>query len=276
MFIIRTTGLALAMAGLMMGTPATAVEMYLNVPSIAGEQAVPGYPGVMELSELTIAPLTLTVTKEIDSASTAIFTATALGTPMGTVSTLLYNGAPGAQPDAKLDFFNTLISSYQTVGGTTEEFSFSADNPVQLYLDVPGIPGANGTPGYPNAMLIESFTLTSSSFTIVKLQDSASDDLLLANAQGVQFADARLLLYDALPPGAEPDAMLDFQNLLVTASQSVSDPVRPLEQHTFSFETLSQPVPEPGTGLLIAVAGAATALSRRRSLRGETSLRARV
>ena len=235
------------------GDAAGAVQSYLNIPSIAGVDGVPGYAGAMSIPSLTIAPHTLTVTKALDASSPAIFLATAQGTPTGTVSTLLYNGAPGAQPDAKLDFFSTLISSYQQINGTTEQFSFNADNPLELYLEVPGIPGESNTPGHANVMQINSFTLTGNNFTIVKLQDSASDDLFLANAQGVQFASARLLLYDALPLGSEPDAVLEFEDLLISSSQGVPDPVQPLEQHTFSFDTVSQGVPEPGALAMIGL-----------------------
>jgi type VI protein secretion system component Hcp len=243
-----------------------AVQSYLNIPSIAGVDGVPGYAGAMSIPSLTITPHTLTVTKAIDAASPAIFLATAQGAPTGTVSTLLYNGAPGAQPDATLDFFSTLISSYQA-NVTTEEFSFNADNPLELYLEVPGIPGASNTPGHASVMRINSFTLTGNEFTIVKLQDSASDDLFLANAQGVQFADARLLLYDVLSLGNAPDAVLEFDDLLISASQGVPDLVQPLEQHTFSFQTLSQPVPEPGTLGLLTLGAMIVGVGRRRASR---------
>jgi type VI protein secretion system component Hcp len=243
---------------------AGAVQSYLNIPSIAGVDGVPGYPGAMSIPSLTITPHTLTVTKAIDAASPAIFLATAQGTPTGTVSTLIYNGAPGAQPDAKLDFFSTLISSYQA-NVTTEEFSFNADNPLELYLEVPGIPGVSNTPGHASVMRINSFTLTGNAFTIVKLQDSASDDLFLANAQGVQFASARLLLYDSLPLGNAPDAVLDFEDLLISASQGIPDPVQPLEQHTFSFDAVSQGVPEPGTLGLLALGATMVGVGRRAS-----------
>lgn len=254
-------------AGMTAVNAAGAVQSYLNIPSIAGVDGVPGYAGAMSISSLTITPHTLTVTKAIDAASPAILLATAQGTPTGTVSTLIYNGAPGAEPDAKLDFFSTLISSYQE-NVTTEEFSFNADNPLELYLEVPGIPGVSNTPGHANVMRINSFTLTGNNFTIVKLQDSASDDLFLANAQGVQFASARLLLYDALPLGNEPDAALDFEDLLISASQGIADPVQPLEQHTFSFDTVSQGVPEPGTLALLGVGTAVVVGARRRTLAG--------
>ena len=241
---------------------AGAVQSYLNIPSIAGVDGVPGYAGAMSIPSLTILPHTLTVTKAVDAASPAIFLATAQGTPTGTVSTLLYNGAPGAEPDAKLDFFNTTIASYQANGGT-EEFSFNADNPLELYLEAPGIPGVSNTPGHAGVMRINAFMLTGNNFTIEKLEDSASDDLFLANAQGVQFASARLLLYDSLPLGNEPDAVLEFEDLLITASQGIGGRV-PLEQHTFSFDTVSQGVPEPGTLALLGAGAAVVGLLRRR------------
>lgn len=246
------------------GDAAAAVQSYLNIPSIAGVDGVPGYAGAMSIPSLTIMPHTLTVTKAVDAASPAIFLATAQGTPTGTVSTLLYNGAPGAQPDAKLDFFNTQIVSYQGNGGT-EEFSFNADNPLELYLEVPGIPGASNTPGHAGVMRIDSFKLTGNDFTIVKLQDSASDDLFLANAQGVQFPSARLLLYDSTPPGNEPDAVLEFADLLISSSQGLGGRVDPIEEHTFNFQTVSQGVPEPGTAALLGAGLLVVGGWRRRS-----------
>jgi type VI protein secretion system component Hcp len=264
--LMRLTALCLA-AGLAVSEPAQAVQSYLYIPSIAGEDSTPGYPGAMSVQSLTITPTTLTVTKEIDSASPAIFAAALGGTPLGTVKTLLYNGAPAGQPDATLNFFDALVSSYQSLNATTEEVSFNVDNPLELYLEVPGIPGASNTPGHPSVLQIESFTLTGNDFTIVKLQDSASDDLFLATAQGTHFANATLLLYNALPLGDSPAARLEFHNLLISSSQVAPDPARPLEQHTFNFEALSQRLPEP-TSLALLGVGAAFITGARRRGRG--------
>jgi type VI protein secretion system component Hcp len=151
---------------------------------------------------------------------------------------LFYNTVPAGPPDASLDFFDTLASSYQLLGGTTEEVGFNAQNPLQLYLEVPGIPGEASTPGHPNVMQIQSWSLVFNDFTIIKQQDTASDDLLLANAQGTHFAEARLLLYDSLPLGSSPDAVIEFEDLLISSSQ-LGGPGQP-EQHTFNFASLSQ------------------------------------
>lgn len=254
--LVRLSAFVIAATSLL-GSEALAVQSFIHVPGIAGEESTPGYPGVMTVESLTITPTNLTVIKAIDSASPAIFTAAALGTNLGTVETLLYNDAPAGPPDALLPFFDTLVSSYQG-NVTTEEITFAADNPLELYLEVPGIPGVSDTPGHPSVMRINSFTLTGSEFTIIKAEDAASDDLFLATANGVFFNEARLLLYDALPPGSEPDAVVEFQDLLITSMQSL--PNR-LEQVTFSFDTLSQPVvPEPSTAALalggLAIMGA--------------------
>jgi hypothetical protein len=74
-----------------------------------------------------------------------------------------------------------------------------------------------------------------------------------------------LLLYDALPLGNAPDAMLEFHDLLISASQNVPDPVQPLEQHTFSFDTVSQGVPEPGTLAMLGVGAAVVVGAWRRN-----------
>lgn len=257
--LVRHSALLIAAMSLL-GSEARAVQSFIHVPGIVGEDSTPGYPGAMTVESLTITPTNLTVTKAIDSASPAIATAAALGTNLGTVETLLYNAAPAGAPDALLPFFNALVSSYQA-NVTTEEITFAADNPLELYLEVPGIPGVSGTPGHPNIMRINSFTLTGNEFTIVKLEDGASDDLFLATANGVFFNEARLMLYDALPPGSEPDAVVEFQDLLISSMQSL--PNR-LEQVTFNFDSLSQPVvPEPST-FVAAIVGLAFVGTRRR------------
>jgi type VI protein secretion system component Hcp len=266
---IRLAALFLA-AGLAVAEPAfAAVQSYIHILSIVGEDSTPGYPGAMSVQSLTITPHALTITKAIDSASPAIFAAGVGGVSVGTVKTLLYNGAPAGQPDATLNFFDGLVSSYQALNGTMEEVIFNADNPLELYLEVPGIPGVSNTPGHPSVMQIRSFTLTGNDFTIVKLQDSASDDLFLATLQGTHFANARLLLYDSLPLGNTPDAIIDFSDLLISSSQGIADPVQLLEQHTFNFETLSQRIPEPTSLALLGVGAAVLGRARRRSRVGQ-------
>lgn len=253
------------LATLALISPTLAVETYINIPSIPGEDPTPGYPNAMAVSTLTITPQTLTVIRDLDGASDDLFLAAAQGTNLGTTSALLYNAAPAGPPDATLDFFNTLVSSYSFVDIDTEEVSFAAENPLELYLEVPGIPGVSNTPGHPSVIQIQSFSLTGNQFTIVKLQDSASDDLFLAAAQGDQFQIARLLLYDSIPLGPAPDAVIEFHDLLISSLQSIPHPVQPLEGVTFAFATLSQPIPEPATLALISIAvEIATCASRRR------------
>lgn len=253
---------AFVVAALSFTHPAAAVEMYLNIPSIDGEDPTPGYPNAMAASRVTIAPNEFSIIKQLDSASPDLFLAVANGTPLGTAKMLFYNTAPAGPPDAALDFFNTLATSYQVLGGAEEEVGFNAQNPLQLFLEVPGIPGETSTPGHPNVMQIQSWSLYANDFTIIKQQDSASDDLFLANAIGTHFPVARLLLYDSLPLGASPDAVVEFEDLLISSSQLSGGPGQ-LEEHTFFFESLSQ-VPEPASIALLLLATAITACATSR------------
>jgi type VI protein secretion system component Hcp len=239
---------------------AAAVSTYVNLPGIAGVDPTPGYPGAIQASTFTITPHTLSIVKKTDAASPQLFSAVAMGTPLGTVSALLYNGTPANPPDATLNFFSSLGSSYEVLAAPNERVTFNAANPLDLFLEVPGIPGASNTPGHPQVLHIQSFTLTANDFTIVKLQDSASDDLLAANALGTHFPVARLLMYNAQPPGAAPDAVVEFHDLLISSSQGLPDPVQPLEQHTFNFDSLG--VPEPGAAALAGAALFAVAMRR--------------
>jgi type VI protein secretion system component Hcp len=241
---------------------AFAVQMYLNIPSINGEDSTPGYPDAMAASRVTISPNEFSIIKELDTASPALALAVVNGSPLGTSTMLFYNTAPSGQPDAALSFFSTFATSYQSLGGTEEEVGFSAQNPLQLYLEIPGIPGVSNTPGHPNVMQIDSWSLFANDFTIVKQQDTASDDLFLANAQGTHFPVGRLLLYDSLPLGASPDAVIEFEDLLVSSSQFLGGPGQ-LEEHTFNFASLSQ-VPEPTSAMpLLLAAAVAAAVTRR-------------
>lgn len=239
--------------------PALAVETYINLPTIPGENPTPGYPGAIAASPITITPQTLAVTKNSDSTSAPILAAALGGTSLGNISVMLYNSTPAGPPDATLNFFNSTIGSYQS-NGATEDVSFSADNPLQLYLEIPGIPGESNTPGHANIMSIDSFSLFGD-FSIEKLTDGASDDLFLATAQGTVFPIARLLLYDTLPPAAAPDAIIEFHDVLATSASSIGGG---RESYSFNFDTLSQPIPEPTTFTLLAAAIALFATARRR------------
>jgi type VI protein secretion system component Hcp len=215
----------------------------------------------MAVSSVRIRLSEFTITKTLDSASPQLALAVAGGDPLGTSKLLLYNAAPAGPPDARLDFFNTLASSYQT-NGITEEVTFNSVNPLALFLEVPGIPGESNTPGHPDVIQLESFALSGNEFEIVKQQDSASPALFLANVMGEFFPATRLLVYDSLPPGAAPDVVIEFQDLYITSSQILQGGGQPLEEHTFSFNTLAQ-VPEPGAMLLVVLAGAVVAVRRR-------------
>lgn len=239
--------------------PVVAGQSFINIPSIAGEDEVPGYPGAMAVSKLTIMPSTLTVERESDAASINIQFAALSGTPLGTINAMIYNTAPIGAPDATLGFFNTLISSYSVLSPTTEEVAFYSDNPLELYLQVPGIPGVSSTPGYSDIMQIQSFSLITSEFTIVKAQDSASGDLFLASAQGNVFPFARLLLYDSSPVQGVPDGLVEFGSLLVSSFQTIEIDGRFFDQVSFSLV----PVPEPTTSIFVLIVMAATLFSAR-------------
>ena len=242
--------------------PAVAAVSYVNAPGIQGVDPTPGYPGAMAASSVTITPHELTIIKSIDPASPQLFAAIAMGTPLGTVSTLFYNGVPAGPPDATLSFFNSLGSSIQSLDATTVLVRFNAQNPLALFLEVPGIPGESNAPGHPNIMYIRSFELVGNEFRIGRAPDSASDDLFLANAMGVQFPFARLILSDSTLPDISVDAVVEFHNLLIRSSQVLGQLNEPIELHKFNFATLSQ-VPEPVSVALAAVAGILAARMRR-------------
>jgi type VI protein secretion system component Hcp len=255
--------IALAVGALMAGT-VEGVAIRVHIPGIVGQDSTPGYPGAMAVQTLTIQPGTFTLAKQVDAASPGLFLATAQGTQLFGSNVLLYNDPPAGAPAASLGIASLLVSSYQ-VNGLSEEVVLSAGTPASMYLVVPGIVGEDGTPGYPSAMRIDSFSLTGSDFTVVKGVDSATPQVLLAVANGTHFPSASVLFYNAAVPGAEPDAIFVFGDVLGTSHQVTGGGASPgVETAGFSFGAVA---PEP-SAVGLAAAGAAGLCGRSRRRRG--------
>lgn len=127
------------------------------------------------------------------------------------------------------------------------------------YLEIPGIFGESATPGHPDVIEIQSYSLQSQAFTITKALDSTSPDLFQATAEGEVFPSVSLLLYNDPVPAGPPDTQLQFQTVVITSYQNLGNQ---LEQATFSYETM---VPEPASATMgaMALAWLAAALRRR-------------
>lgn len=111
-----------------------------------------------------------------------------------------------------------------------------------LYLTVPGIVGENPTPGYPEAMAISSFTITTTEFSVVKTIDSASPQIVNAVISGTFFPNASLLVYDGLPSGP-PDAILSMTNLLASSYTVLGGLEEQAVFSTFTFGSMFLYVP---------------------------------
>jgi type VI protein secretion system component Hcp len=135
-----------------------------------------------------------------------------------------------------------------------------------MYLDIPGIAGENPTPGYPDAMEVQSLNLIPNQFSIIKQVDKASPQMIEAVTAGTHFPSASMLFYNSAPSGP-PDAALVFQDVLPSAYQLETGGQIPLEKVTFDFTAVTQSIPEPGsfTMLITAVVfiGAAAHVRRR-------------
>jgi type VI protein secretion system component Hcp len=220
-------------------TLAFAAALYVEIPGIHGEQSTPGHPDVMFVQSLTIAPDQFTIVKNVDSASPAIFTAVAQGTMFPSATALLYSSTPGASPDGILTFQNVLATSYQVQGGgTLEQASFASSNPGSIFLELPGIVGESSTPGHPGVVRIDSFTITATTFSVVKAVDSISPALFSAVANGTSFTKASVLFYNAAVPSGPPDGVLIFGNVIASAYQVNGGTS---ETDSFSFATVEQP-----------------------------------
>jgi type VI protein secretion system component Hcp len=239
---------------------------FLSVPGISGEEATPGYPNAMAAEAVGIVPQGFSIIKKIDSASPGISSAVLGGSMLGTSSLLFYNAAPAGTPDAILQFHNS-IATGQGGGAPREADIFASTNAGSLFLEIPGIVGESSTPGHTGVIQLQEFSLKGSEFTIQKAIDSASPSIAFAVAAGTHFPTASLLLYDAAVPAGPPDDLLVFHNLFATASLTLGVNNVFFDRDTFSFATISQPVPEPAAAGLLAMG--ATLLASRRFRRSE-------
>ena len=265
---LRFSVLALFVSGAVLGAGpwVEGASIYLNIPSIAGENPTPGYPGAILVNPLDVTPNNFSIQKMIDKATPQILLAVAGGTPLHTVSALFYNSAPSGPPDAILPFVNVFASSQVIGPGLTETDGFAATTPDSMYLEVSGITGAFSTPGYSGLMKIDSLDMSGNTFTVGRTTDSATPQIMSAVILATHHT-ASLLFYNS-PPSGPPDAELDFHDVIAssfTPNGSSGDTLKELDG--FNFSSISQPTPEPGTVVLAligeALCGVPCARSRR-------------
>jgi type VI protein secretion system component Hcp len=247
---LSTIAVVVSVAVLGAGMPVEGSAIYLNIPSITGEDPTPGYPGAIAVNSLNVSPDNFSIQKMIDSATPKIQLAVIGGTPLHTVSALFYNAAPSGPPDAILPF-NSVFASSQSLGILTETDAFVGTTPDSMYLAVSGITGESSTPGYSGLMQIDSLAISGNTFTVDRLTDSATPQLTTALLLGTHHT-ASLLFYNSAPSGP-PDAELDFQDVLVSSLTHVSGGDRPHELDGFNFISISQPTPEPSTLALLVI-----------------------
>jgi type VI protein secretion system component Hcp len=232
---------------------APAASIYLSIPSLAGENPTPGYPGAIAVSSLDVTPHSFTIQKTIDSATPKIQTAVVGGTALHTVSALFYSTSPSGPPDALLPFASVFASS-QVLSLSSETDSFSATTPDSMYLRVSGITGEFTTPGYTGLMKIDSLHMSGNTFTVGRQTDSASSQIQSAVVLGNTHTGS-LFFYNSVPSGP-PDAELDFQNVIASSITFDNSGDIPRELDAFNFASITQPTPEPATVVLALLAAA--------------------
>ena len=245
---LRFSILAIIVSGAILdtGPRVEGATIYLNIPSIAGENATPGYPGAILVDSLDVTPDKFSIQKVIDKATPKIQLAVTGGTPLHTVSTLFYNAAPSGPPDAILPFDSVFASSQAIGPGLNETDGFAATTPDSIYLEVSEITGTFSTPGYSGLMKLQSLAISGNTFTVGRLTDSASPQIMSAVTLGTNHT-ASLLFYNSAPSGP-PDAELDFQDVIASSfTPNGSSGGMLQELDGFNFISLSQPTPEPST-----------------------------
>jgi type VI protein secretion system component Hcp len=240
-----------------------AAAFYFHTTAIPGTANPPGYPASFPATAMTVTPHTLTLTRQVDAVSPQLAQAVVSGTPLGTADFLAYKVPVSAPPYFRIELSNALASSYGT-NGTSEHVSFATTGLQKFYMELPGVTAESSTPGHAGVMNLQSITVDAAAqtFTITKATDLASPQLLLAAARGTHFPVASGLFYDAPVPGDQPDAVIPFQDVIVSSFQAGgADPGGPTpEVVTFAFAD----VPEPGA----LAAGLATVAMCSRSRRG--------
>jgi type VI protein secretion system component Hcp len=105
------------------------VSLYLELSGVTGESSAPGHPGVIALDSISLTSDGFAVHKAVDSTSTGLLTAEALGTPYATASLLVYsNLLAETRPDFALVYQHALVSSIVTQASQerpTEDVTFS-------------------------------------------------------------------------------------------------------------------------------------------------------
>jgi type VI protein secretion system component Hcp len=217
---------------------APAALIFLNIPGIDGGQSTPGFSGAIAVQSLDIMPGQFTIIKTVDSASPGLFNAVVNGTVFPSAYALLYNSAPTGSPDATLTLQNVVATSATSSGGALEQVGFVATNLGSVFLELPGITGESSTPGHAGVMQIDSFSLTANQFSIFKVADSASPQILSAVATGTTFGTASILFYSTAIPTGSPASVFTFGDIVGTSHLILNGGTR--EQDTFSFGTVTR------------------------------------
>lgn len=253
-------------ASLLAAGSAAAASLRLDLPGVTGEHPTPGHPGAMLVEELTLAPNQLTVVKRIDTASSDLAMAVALGTLFPTAQLLFYDATPGARPDAAIALEALFASAYFFLDDPVtprEQVEFSSATPALLALELPGINGENDLPGHTGTMLLESFSTDGASFTVIKPLDSASPAIQNAVATGTTFPSAQLLVYPVSAPSGPPDAIVRFESVFATSSQ-LEPGGGEFERVGFVFAALPEPAAQALGAASLAVLAAAARWRRPR------------
>ncbi len=113
-------------------------SIYLELPGINGPASTPGHPGVMPIHSLAISGNSLTVVKNVDSASPGILAEILAGMPAFDASLLFYNSSvPGGAPDTVVMFSQALGTSSVLLPGGDVPKERNSFNFVSVSQPVP-------------------------------------------------------------------------------------------------------------------------------------------
>jgi len=244
---------------------AAAVDYLLEIDGIKGETSKSGFVDSIQMRSFTVSNGSLSETQGSDSTAPALNNDLVSATLIPHAAIGLYDDPNTAtHPDAQLSFHNVLISSIQlvTMGSLlSETVGLQFASPAHsLYLVLPGIPGESSPPGAPNAIAIDSLTVSGNSFSVHKAVDSTSPALQSALLGAHDFVTASLLLYSSISTETKPDFSIVFSHALISSIAGNGASGQPTQ--TVSFDATGSAVPEPGPLALIALVVACLLRSR--------------
>ena len=256
--------------------PGPSLLQYLSIDGVTGDATPPGPAGSSEILSFSIDGTSLSVVKELDSASPGLQEDASTGRVIPSLQLDVFEiGGSTTVPIQRIEFANAIVSAYSFSGGgggpTTETVTFSFESSadvtppqVHQYMTVEGRTGDATPPGPAGSSEILSFSIDGTSLSVVKGLDSASPGLQEDASTGRVIPSVQLDVFEIGGSTTVPIQRIEFTNAIVSAYSFSGGGGGPTTETVgFVFESYTElpPPPEvPGLSLLGRIALAVLSL----------------